>query len=233
MQPINLQVVEKPILRDDGALDIVDIFPTIQGEGPFAGTPAIFVRLAGCDLQCPACDTNYTRNRKIMSVQQIANEIDFLAGETTKLVVITGGEPFRQGCGDFVCELIFCDYHIQFESNGTLYDETMEDYYDDVTIVCSPKTGSLSSQLLPHIDYLKYIVSADKVDPTDGLPLDSLNFGTRPARPWDGFRGDVYVQPCDDQNEVKNSLNAQAAIKSCMEFGYTLCLQLHKIVGLP
>ena len=227
---LNLQLAEKQEARDGSEIEIVDCFPTIQGEGPFAGVPAVFLRLAGCNLQCPACDTDYTTSRRRVSVMSIEREVTRFSAR--KLVVITGGEPFRQQVGPTVAALLSRGYKIQFESNGTLYDNSMKELWDKVTVVCSPKTGSVNQRLQPHISYLKYILSADKVAP-DGLPEDSLNFGTKPARPWDGFLGTVYVQPCDDKDPEKNAANAQAAVDSCMRFGYTLCLQMHKIVGLP
>jgi 7-carboxy-7-deazaguanine synthase len=51
--------VRKQELTEDGSLDVVDIFPTIQGEGPNAGRPAVFVRLWGCNLTCSFCDTDF------------------------------------------------------------------------------------------------------------------------------------------------------------------------------
>jgi 7-carboxy-7-deazaguanine synthase len=71
------------------------------------------------------------------------------------------------------------------------------------------------------------------VDPGDGLPLDSLGTGVKPCRPWEGFQGPVYVQPCDDRDPERNRENVRAAVESCMRFGYLLCVQLHKVVGLP
>lgn len=226
---VNLQLAEKQVHADEDGLSVQEIFPTIQGEGPYAGTPSIFLRLAGCNLQCPLCDTDYTSRRHPLLLHEVEREVSRYPYK--KLVVITGGEPFRQPCGPLVNLLIRRGYRVQFETNGTLYDESMEGAFQLVTIVCSPKAG-VNPRLTPHIDCYKYILSADKVD-EDGLPTESLNFGVRPARPHDGFGGTIYVQPCDDQDAEKNRANTQAAIDSCMRHGYTLCLQLHKIVGLP
>ena len=67
----NQQLADKPVLNETGlSLQVNSIFYTIQGEGPFAGRPAIFIRLAGCNLQCPGCDTEYTK-RQTMTVDEI------------------------------------------------------------------------------------------------------------------------------------------------------------------
>ena len=63
---MNQQAPEKQQLRGDGLLAVHSIFYTIQGEGPFAGETAVFVRLAGCNLQCPLCDTDYTSDRRMV-----------------------------------------------------------------------------------------------------------------------------------------------------------------------
>lgn len=233
---INLQPVEKQVTREDGALDVVDIFLTIQGEGPLAGVPAVFVRTAGCSLLCPACDTDYTTHRQLLSVVAITDKVMALCSDnSTRLVVLTGGEPFRQATGPLIKQLIAVGFKVQVETNGTLFDESLSDIpFDDqrLMIVCSPKSGTVNSRLLPRIGHFKYIISAGKVDPIDGLPTDSLNFGVRPARPPVNH-GSIYCQPCDDQNATLNAAHSNQTINSCIKFGYRYCAQIHKIINLP
>lgn len=240
---VNQQPVEKRIERPGGALDIVSIFPTIQGEGPLVGTPAVFVRLAGCNLSetCKACDTDYTTGRRVMPVQQIMSEVEVAAGSTIRLIVLTGGEPFRQACGLFIVDAIRRGFRVQVETNGTLFDSSLDHIHeqvgpingDQLMVVCSPKSGSLNPEMMQWIDALKYIVEAGKVD-LDGLPIDSLMSGVRSVRPWSSFLGEVYVQPMDSQDEAKNEANRQAAVECCMRWpGRKLCIQTHKLLGLP
>lgn len=228
MQIINKQPPEKKT-NDPQHLDVAEIFDTIQGEGPFAGTPATFIRMAGCNLQCPLCDTDYTSNRKMMGVEEIVAQC------ARNLVVITGGEPFRQDLRILLNNLTFCENRVQIETNGTLYPDNVESLFEEVWVVCSPKTPKIDENWGYNIAAYKYILKAGEVDPTDGLPTRSLDYPSvgSPARPPQGYIGDIFVQPLDQQNEELNEANTQAAVKSCLEHGYRLCLQMHKIVGLP
>lgn len=244
---INLQLAEK-ITDDAKSLDFVDIFSTIQGEGPFAGEPAIFVRLAGCNLACPACDTNYTLNRRQQTPGEIVALILRYREETcpgANLIVITGGEPFRQRCGILTRFLLDEGFRIQFETNGTLYDPSMVDYWDYVTVICSPKTPSLNEKLTRHISHYKYVLQSGKIDPKDGLPTETMSafdpisrqevLGHKPCRPHRGFKGKIYIQPLDEgiDQEVENSKNTTACIVSAQRHGYTISIQMHKVIGLP
>jgi 7-carboxy-7-deazaguanine synthase len=238
MVPINLQMIEKKVYRYDGALEVVEIWKTIQGEGPFAGHPSIFIRLAGCNLQCPLCDTDYTSTRTLMGMRDIVQRVVELdQGGDHDLVVITGGEPFRQNLQPLINKLIRNSYQVQIETNGTIGDPKLDDLlsldYQDYTVVCSPKTGRIAEAVRPQIKALKYVLRAGEVDPVDGLPTSVLGNGVAPARPWEGYTGPIYLQPCDEGDEEKNAANVKVVIESCMTFGYVLCLQVHKIVGLP
>jgi 7-carboxy-7-deazaguanine synthase len=116
---VNQQAIEKSTSHPEGLLDVHSIFYTIQGEGPFSGFPAVFIRLAGCNLQCPHCDTEYTQGRRLAYPEVVAEYVSTLS-QPRGLVVITGGEPFRQN----LTKLLQClsDYRllVQIESNGTL-----------------------------------------------------------------------------------------------------------------
>ena len=68
-----------------------EIFYSIQGEGFHAGTPAVFIRLAGCNLSCPWCDTNHSEKMKLSESDILAQVLTI--GGDAPLIVITGGEP--------------------------------------------------------------------------------------------------------------------------------------------
>ena len=240
MKPLkNNQIAEKSSLLHSGNLEVNSIFYTIQGEGPYAGRPAVFVRLAGCNLQCPGCDTEYTE-RKLMNLGVLHREIteqyrNFKPGirqnpytNMNPLVVITGGEPFRQNLAPFIDNLLDNQIDVQIETNGTLYQDLP---FNDITVVCSPKTGRINEKLYPHINAFKYVITYNKVD-SDGLPLQVLSHPVIRAVAKPRPNSKIYVQPADQQDAELNEANLQETLNSVQKFGYTLCLQLHKIVGL-
>ncbi len=239
---MNNQPIEKREHSADGTLAVHSIFETIQGEGPFCGTPCVFVRLAGCNLQCPACDTDYTSTRKRMGAWEIINEVNALWRKDRwrkGLVVITGGEPFRQDLTELFGYLINAGYYVQIETNGTLAPtpwnySVRTDTRDGVYIVCSPKTGKIHDRMYKAACALKYVVRAGEVHKEDGLPLSALDHPSNPypARPPEGWQRPVYVQPLDSKDPAENQAHTNEAVASCMQHGYILQIQVHKIIGV-
>ena len=119
---------------------IKEIFYSLQGEGSHAGTPAIFIRFAGCNLACPWCDTNYHYGDQ-MEVEDIIDKCLELVpkGEFTEkmMVVLTGGEPSLQVDHKLLRELHQEEFYIAIETNGT---HEIPDDIDWITL--SPKEGS-------------------------------------------------------------------------------------------
>lgn len=231
----NAQVREKQRIRDDGVLEVHSLFHTIQGEGPFAGLAAVFIRLTGCNLQCPLCDTDYTSNREELSPFQVLDTARRAcpAFAKTDLAVLTGGEPFRQNIGPTVREFLLAGWKVQIETNGTLFLEDFPWYAENLTVVCSPKTPVIEPKIVKHVNAWKYVVEAGKVEAHDGLPAVALG-GMKPARPPKEFRrSQIYLQPCDEQDEAKNKANLKAARDSALKWGYRCGVQLHKILGVP
>ena len=103
-----------------------------------------------------------------------------------------------------------------------------------LTIVCSPKAGKVNKNLERHIKAYKYVLHADSVDPSDGLPILALGHSAAPrvARPPAHFTGDIFVQPIDVQDPVENHRHMLATVATVAEYGYRLCLQIHKIIGV-
>lgn len=230
----------RPQEKGDGqSLWIQEVFYTLQGEGPFSGHPALFVRLAGCNLACYFCDTDFESSDWRPTLKQLLADIDRKRGEHCKLVVITGGEPFRQNILPLVEALHERDLTVQIETNGTLYLDLP--WGEMLHVVCSPKTSGLHGQLVEHIDAYKYVLRAGEVDDEDGLPGCSTKYQGRPetiarpdhsAGPHRKKAASVYVMPQDDQDEQKNLANTQACIDSALKFGYKLTLQTHKLIGV-
>jgi len=114
---------------------VSEIFYSIQGEGPQLGMPAIFIRLSGCNLECPWCDSKYALHQGVhMKLEEIVEDISAY-GECPN-VVITGGEPMLQPLWDLIVSLLRIDKHIFIETNGTIYDPTLIGY---ATFIVSPK----------------------------------------------------------------------------------------------
>lgn len=243
---MNKQPIEKATRSSGVHLDTIGVFYTVQGEGPFSGMPAIFIRLAGCNLQCPFCDTDYTAGREARAVDGLVDQVVQLARPgVVKLVVITGGEPFRQQIGNLIAKLIDAGFAVQVESNGTLPPNDLTVWglewkvqpsmpLHGAYIVCSPKTGKVHEKVVSRACCFKYVLDADHIDEDDGLPTTALGHTANPrvARPPSWWDRPVYVQPADHADSMENRRNVKVAVASAMNHGYTLQLQLHKHVGL-
>lgn len=226
----NNQQREKTWYDPLGVLQVHSIWETFQGEGPYVGTPAVFVRLAGCNLDCPLCDTDYTSTREKLSPPAIVERV-VATRSLPGLVVLTGGEPLRQNIGPLIRLLNRAGCYVQIETNGTFCPPDIP--FGTFMVICSPKSPGVHRELTQFVTAYKYVLEAGFIDPVDGLPTTVLGRGLRPARPHHGFRGTVYVQPVDEQDPERNKIHLEAAMQSCLKHNYRLCCQLHKIIGVP
>lgn len=206
---------------------VKEAFLTLQGEGMQAGSRAVFLRFAGCNLWsgreqdratavCNFCDTDFVGTDgvgggKFASADALAAHVAALWGENRerRLVVITGGEPMLQLDPALVDALHAEGFRIAVESNGTMEAVPGIDW-----LCISPKAGSEVVQRRG--DELKLVW------PQAGIDLESLE-----AWDFDHF----LVQPMDgaDRDSALDS-----AIALAMERPrWRLTLQAHKVVGLP
>jgi organic radical activating enzyme len=112
-------------------LKIAEIFPSIQGEGLRQGEPTLFIRLAGCNLECSFCDTKYAwKEGQKYSTAQVLETINKLKHNfPARWVCLTGGEPLLQDLDDLVKGLKKKGFKIQVETNGTHYRSLPVDWY--------------------------------------------------------------------------------------------------------
>lgn len=96
-----------------------EIFYSLQGEGTRCGTPAVFLRLAGCNLACKWCDTKHSWGNGILCAE--VNVAAHITDYTSASLVITGGEPLLQQPElEKLVQLLPAEMHIEVETNGTL-----------------------------------------------------------------------------------------------------------------
>jgi organic radical activating enzyme len=184
----NVSIREYDHLDGADAFWITHTFFTFQGEGPFGGYPAVFVRLAGCNIgakqDCPWCDTDFTYSRGAqMPFSALHDLLDAWPGSSAQVVVFTGGEPLLQArsISAFVAErrAMGCRRNYQIETNGLL----LRAFYlnSDLFYVISPKIPHGKAQYHPLPEWLanvreglawKFVVSGDPTSPYHKLPSD-------------------------------------------------------------
>ncbi len=125
---------------------IIEIFSSFQGEGLLIGQRQIFVRFAGCNLNCNYCDTGDSKSEKsgvLMTPQEVTEEINKIVTPDCKAISFTGGEPSLYP--EFISEVSKnFDLDIMLETNGTLPDNI--DLIDELDLV------SLDIKLPEHFD---------------------------------------------------------------------------------
>jgi len=125
----------------DATLAVNEIFgPTIQGEGPSIGRPAVFLRLQGCNLRCSWCDTKYTYDGSekpaLMPFGAVIETIQNMSLGCTKLVVCTGGEPLLQSAELNELRDMMPGWDFEYETNGTI---PLPGNYSNQWYIVSPK----------------------------------------------------------------------------------------------
>lgn len=238
----------RKITHDPNILAVEDIFYTIQGEGPYSGMPALFIRLSGCNLACTFCDTEFEQYAE--KPKTLGEILDFIGTrfneQQRKLVVLTGGEPMRQQLEALIAGLILMGTQVvQIETAGTVWQPALLDFIqaNRVVLVVSPKTVSISGGVAQYARHFKYIIKSGEQSLDDGLP----NRGTQPhnigkeqriwrPNPLDPIyitgKPTIWVSPCDEYDPVRNKLNMELCKNLALVYGYRISLQTHKILGV-
>ncbi len=218
---------------------INEIFQTIQGEGVFTGLPAIFVRLQGCPVGCPWCDTRHTwvvdpaREVGVQAVLDCSNESDgwskmsteqILAsfqqlGYQARNVVITGGEPCLYDLQDLSAALIEAGYQVQIETSGTSEIQTHEQTWVTVSPKINMKGGlPVLVSALERANEIKHPVATERhVEELDALLATA------------SLRENVVIalQPISQKPRA-----TQLAMATCIARNWRLSIQTHKYLDI-
>lgn len=105
-------------LTNQLSLPIVETFHSVQGEGAWMGASAFFIRLAGCDVGCPWCDTKISWNVKKHPQVAIADLVTQAVNAKPAIVVITGGEPLMHDLTELTQQLKVKGLRVHLETSG-------------------------------------------------------------------------------------------------------------------
>lgn len=197
---------------------IKEIFTSLQGEGANFGRLATFVRLAGCNLDCSFCDTDFKKGEKY-TLPELDEVLD---KEDADFLIWTGGEPTLQLTEEIVEHYHHRGYLQAIETNGTRRPPIGPDY-----IACSPKVPL--DQLWQnfrdiHVGEFRYPVAPDLEIPSiDDLP------------PADHY----FLSPIFDGSAGSGKeLFSQENLALCLRLihrdpRWRLSVQMHKFVHIP
>lgn len=177
---------------------INEIFHSVQGEGYHTGKAAIFIRLAGCNLQCSWCDTDHSCKER-MTPEQIFQRVIDLGWCKDVIFVITGGEPTMYNLRPLV-EMIWAYFtgveetpFICLETNGTAKeDSTLPLLYLHDRIAWTTVSPKVNVEIAPWM-----MGEADEIK----VVYDGVN---EPDKYYDNNMagmGRLFIQPCSEDYE--------------------------------
>lgn len=222
-------------------MKVNEIFYSLQGEGHFTGTPAVFIRFSGCNLRCPFCDTSHAEAAEMTPEEIVAAASAYPA----RHAVLTGGEPSMQVTPQLVELLHRAGFYVQAETNGTLPLPRSIDW-----ITCSPKslplapgridelkivyTGSLSTlNRLVSAAETAASLSTAATSSSDSSSSDSSLSETSLSETYSTIT-DYRLQPCDTGDPAESRRLLQETIDYIKSNPrWKLSLQTHKLINIP
>lgn len=209
------------------SVEITEIFETIQGEGPYAGTPALFIRTGKCNLTCSWCDTPYTwkTGETKYETWSYKKVIEKAAQSKRQHIVITGGEPLlHQSFIDALAKAL-PEKFIEVETNGTIplaIEETIIGHFN-----ISPKLGNSKNawyklNLRTPKSIFKFVVQTpeDVEEVEKFLEKNSLD------------RGRIYLMP---EGTKRDTIQKRSGwlIPLCKKKKFHYTSRLHILKSLP
>ena len=207
------------------------IIYTLQGEGRWTGIPAIFIRLALCNLRCTWCDTAYTWDwqrydpKTAIRTWPVADIIQRIKPYPSDYIIITGGEPLLQQAGLIALVKALTPYKIEIETNGTYTpDPDLDTAVMQYNV--SPKlanSGASSLNLNP--EALQWFAKSPKtlfkfvvIDASDVQHIQAFaaDYGVEPTR--------IGLMP---EGSATDANKAHWLVPACLDTGFRYIHRLH------
>lgn len=218
LRRLRLQALPMSMPDTMETLNISEIFYSIQGEGFHAGTPAIFIRSAGCNLACTFCDTDFSPREKL-TLEAVRDRISVFP---CRFVVLTGGEPTIQPRAiRKLVDLLHTDgYYVTMETNGSSADTLGVDW-----VTVSPKLSQKGKWILKQAQELKLVYESQDLGFYEDSTFEHYFLQPKEIRTeaWGKGERDVAATRAEWDKTVTAVLARPR---------WKLSIQLHKELGL-
>ncbi|OSB18716.1 7-carboxy-7-deazaguanine synthase QueE [Clostridium sporogenes] len=212
---------------------VVERFVSINGEGRRSGQLAIFIRFAGCNLNCSYCDTLWA-NEKDVSYELVSSKdiYDYIKSQKIKNVTLTGGEPLMQKGIVELLKVLSKDkeLYVEIETNGSVLLDEFLDIENSPSFTMDYKLPSSNMENKMALDNFRYLTNKDTVKFVSGS-IEDLEKAKEIIKKYNLVNTtNIYISP------VFGKINLDTIVefmKNNKMNGVNLQLQLHKIIWDP
>ncbi|MBC2580439.1 putative 7-carboxy-7-deazaguanine synthase QueE [Clostridium sp. DJ247] len=212
---------------------VVEKFVSINGEGRLCGQLAVFIRFAGCNLDCSYCDTTWANKKDVFyELMSLRDIYDYIKSTKVKNITLTGGEPLLQ---EGIIELLkrLCkdaDLHVEIETNGSISLSKFSNIENPPSFTMDYKLPSSNMEHNMALDNFKYLTSKDTVKFVCGCneDLQKAKYIIDKHNLID--KTSIYISPVFGKIDLNSIVEF---MKTNNMNGVTLQLQLHKVIWDP
>jgi len=219
-------------------MQIAEIYGSVEGEGKYTGIPAMFVRVAGCNLACQYCDTADIRDKDVGTAMSVNDIIAFLKAFKYNTIVLTGGEPtlYYKEITEMV-EILSKDHTIILHTNGSVCN--LDNIVNQCNVSLDVKllnSGHLTTKNEFVVSNLKLLTEKDEVkfvitDLKD--VITAINF----IETHGNFRPEYSFQVAwtEDRHQMRRNVQMLSWLLSRYtntKYKMRISVQQHKLLGI-
>jgi len=212
---------------------VVEKFTSVNGEGPLSGQLVVFIRFAGCNLNCSYCDTTWANSLDVDYASMSSEEIyKYIVSTKIKNVTLTGGEPLLQEGIIELLEMLSKDtrLHVEIETNGSVplnefnITENPPSFNMDYKLSSSNMEDKMNLNNFSNLSYkdtVKFVCGSGSDLQKTKFIIDKYELTNKT---------NVYISPVFGQIDLEKIVDF---MKDNIMNGVNLQIQLHKIIWDP
>lgn len=211
---------------------VVEKFVSINGEGTHSGQLAVFIRFAGCNLNCSFCDTTWANEKDVLYEEMSTGQIlEYVSAKNINNITLTGGEPLMQNnIEELIGALTYKQYYVEIETNGSVSLEKYKKITPQPSFTMDYKLPGSGMESKMDKENLKLLTKNDTVKFVAGSKEDLERFSEVVNLYNLTDKCNVYLSPVFGKIKMEDIVVFM--IDNNMN-GVTLQAQLHKIIWDP